>query len=465
MEFGNLTEPSEIKQYLLNVLSRTGNTTKENNFLYHYTNVFAIEAIIKSGYIWLGSTANMNDFLEGEIIRASGSTNNLFITCFSCAEENLAMYKMYAPSPDGVMLKISFADAEKIANHTKARIVCDNNLTEEDIDVELNWAAVCYKDLHTNLLRTGNEENNLLCNPLVIPELAGLVKLYGWEYEKEVRLCGVTNKSLKDYEKLAIKIPDDVTIEIVVGPGFDRKKHLSQLTLFKQKDITVKNSEYDYFVDMGLSVNPLETKEVMSYKTKIEELERENQRLHDILDYEGIEYDESRDSVVDESDNNEFEPKDGYHQFKDSKGNIIKEGNFKDFHQIDGVEYNWILRVVKNNGCDYPIHNAMEVDAEDVPVAPEDLAIESCRYSPMEQYKGYFILLSSREFIIEDGLEFYYVVDKHLRFDGDQIIPKYSHFRRLEDFLAEKEPEELRYIKTGRRKYDEADVAEFDFSE
>lgn len=107
----------------------------------------------------------------------------------------------------------------------------------------------------------------------------------------------------------------------------------------------------------------------------------------------------------------------------------------------------------------------MEVEAEDVPVTPEDLAIESCRYSPMEQYKGYFILLSSREFIMEDGLEFYYVVDKHLRFDGDQIIPKYSHFRRLEDFLAEKEPEELRYIKTGRRKYDEADVAEFDFSE
>jgi hypothetical protein len=51
----------------------------------------------------------MNDFFEGEIIKSIQGTGTHFFTCFSRAEENMAMYKMYAPSPNGAMLKISYS--------------------------------------------------------------------------------------------------------------------------------------------------------------------------------------------------------------------------------------------------------------------------------------------------------------------------------------------------------------------
>ncbi len=56
------------------------------------------------------------------------------------------------------------------------------------------WTGVCYKDIESNKISTPGQVNNKIDNPL--EALAGVIKLSGWEYEKEVRLCGIKNYSL-----------------------------------------------------------------------------------------------------------------------------------------------------------------------------------------------------------------------------------------------------------------------------
>ena len=62
--------------------------------------------------------------------------------------------------------------------------------------------------------------------------------------------------------------------------------------------------------------------------------------------------------------------------------------------------------------------------------------------------------------IVETGLEFFYVVDKKVKTEGKRVKPTFTNFRTLESFLSEKEPDELDYIKTGIRKYEQTDYAD-----
>ena len=52
--------------------------------------------------------------------------------------------------------------------------------------------------------------------------------------------------------------------------------------------------------------------------------------------------------------------------------------------------------------------------------------------------------------------------DKKLRLENDRVIPKYSNFRTLEEYLKERTPDELEFLKTGKHKYDLSDYSEFD---
>ncbi len=62
----------------------------------------------------------------------------------------------------------------------------------------------------------------------------------------------------------------------------------------------------------------------------------------------------------------------------------------------------------------------------------------------------------------DTGLEFFYVVDKKVTTEGKQVRPTFTNFRTLESFLAEKEPDELDYIKTGVGKYEQTDYADIE---
>ena len=281
-KFGDLTSATEIRKYLLDVVDRTLKTDKDA-CVYHYTDFTTIYKIITSGYIWLGSTQKMNDYLEGEFIETVDGSHKLYSVCFSRAEENLAMYKMYAPNPDGAMLVVPLSLAQPMIDELPnskegnkcVRVVRDNQLTGETAPASLYWTAVAYKDLHKDTLRLNSARNDAIINPLDIKELAGFVKLHGWEYEKEVRLVAYVFDNLTDDEKIAVKLPEGFVkhIQIVTGPAFDKMLHRSEIAKLKRMGITIHESEYDALVDLGGSIRDDAVK-------RIEELERENAELN-----------------------------------------------------------------------------------------------------------------------------------------------------------------------------------------
>lgn len=444
MAFPDYKKPEEITEYLRKILSRPGRK-KEEVKLYHYTSIQKAISIIENRSIWFGSTDHMNDYLEGEFIQST-SGRTMHFTCFSKVEENLAMYKMYGPAPDGVMLEITYETASKILDAIQSSdngkkyvtIVRNRLMTDEQIEADVYWAEVCYKDLHTDTLRVGRNENNNIRKPLTVQELAGYVKLYGWEYEKEIRFCADIGRPLEDNERVAIRLPDDCDITVVFGPGFDKTKNRHLHSKLKRLGVSCRDSEYDALVDLNGSQS-----QAVVEANRIAELESEIVRLKKII--EDNDWDEEHDI---DYDDDIWE--DGYHEVKNGDGQILKKGQFANGKLIDGMEYNIILRIAKG-----------EEDSE-CPVPLEELKNEEWHYYEYDQYNGAFSLMFARKAILEEGLQFFYVVDKKVKTEGKLVRPTFTNFRTLEAFLAEKEPDELDYIKTGVRKYEETEYADFE---
>lgn len=177
-------------------------------------------------------------------------------------------------------------------------------------------------------------------------------------------------------------------------------------------------------------------------KEPIAILEKEIERLRKIID---------DNDLLDDEDNIDYDDdiwEDGYHEVKNGDGEILKKGEFRNGTLIDGIEFNVILRITKGD------------EDNEEPVLPDELKDEKWRYSECGQYKGFFAMNLFGEIIVETGLEYFYVVDKKLTLKGKLVKPTFTNFRPLERFLAEKEPDELDYIKTGVRKYEQTDYAD-----
>ena len=234
--FKNLVSADQVISFQRQILSRTGGRTAENAQLYHYTNIDSLISMLHSGYIWLTPGNGKNDYLETALLEKAG-IQNLNYACFSRTNQNIAMFKMYAPQPNGVMISISLADAKQMLEQ-KARIVEDKELSDE-IEAELYWIGVCYKDLESSKILTPDQVNANIETPLI--SLAGAIKLSGWAYEKEVRLCAL--KRLYPGQKLAVKLPKK--IQVVLCPGFDKAKNKDKLADLKAHDISYDTSQYD----------------------------------------------------------------------------------------------------------------------------------------------------------------------------------------------------------------------------
>ena len=279
--FGDCRKPQDIKKYLLDVISR-GIKNGPAYMLYHYTSIDAVVSMIDTGYIWLGPTSQMNDYLEMEYIRSANSDRDRYFCCFSKTEENLAMYKMYTPSKDGVMIAISYETAREIirliseseTGKKVAWIVRNKELTEETVEADIYWTDVCYKDLHSDVLKLSGKKNTHIKHPLVKPELAGFLKLYGWEYEKEVRLCADPERELNENERIAIPLPEKIESKIIVTtePGFDKQRNRKKLSKLKRLGVTIRDSEYDALVDLKFDE---------SQKTEIEDENAEKEIIEE----------------------------------------------------------------------------------------------------------------------------------------------------------------------------------------
>lgn len=163
---------------------------------------------------------------------------------------------------------------------------------------------------------------------------------------------------------------------------------------------------------------------------------------------------------------------DGHHEVTDRDGNVIEKGQYVSGKLVDGIIYNIILKVSKDKdldeepeptaeeaeGFDWCDYECWKVRNTEIPIAPEDIAREKWNYSEFDRYDGPFIMLISYQYIKGIGLEYFYVVDKKVKLNGKLIKPTFTNFRTLESVMAERDPDELEYIKTGIRKFDETEA-------
>ena len=239
--FSEIKNIEDVIKYQKQILSRTGGRNSNDARIFHYTNIDAFLKIINSGYIWLSPPDKMNDVLERQLIQLYG-TNDLFLSCFSRTNQNIAMFKMYAPEPNGIMLSITISDAKAMISQ-KPLLVEKDELTKDEIDVSLYWIGVCYKDLNSDIITTPSQKNRYISNPL--KSLAGAVKLSGWEYEKEVRLCA--RKRLFPGQKLAVRLPQK--IDVVLCPFFDKEKNKEKLAELIACGINYEVSPYEAWIN------------------------------------------------------------------------------------------------------------------------------------------------------------------------------------------------------------------------
>lgn len=166
---------------------------------------------------------------------------------------------------------------------------------------------------------------------------------------------------------------------------------------------------------------------------------------------------------------------DGYHEVKDLSGNIKKKGQFLKGKLVDGIMYDIVLKISKRknkveerepteeetanflDGLDYDVWKEKHLEE---PVQKEHIKDEKWTYSECGQYENTILLLPMQFYIRKFGLEYFYVVDKKVNLEGKIIKPTFTNFRTLKEFLAEKNPDELEYLTTGKFGLEEAASAE-----
>lgn len=128
-------------------------------------------------------------------------------------------------------------------------------------------------------------------------------------------------------------------------------------------------------------------------------------------------------------------PSDGKHKRVSEDGIPIAEGEWVKEKLVRGVEYDYLVHVVKGALIFKP----------DCPEDPYD-STEDFGYEKFEQYgfqSGLGSFWMSTNYIVEDGIENYYVADFKVDAKTEQMI----NIRTLEEFLTEKDPKQLEYLK------------------
>lgn len=218
---------------------------EENRIVYHYTDIDALMAIVRPGYIQLRATNCMflndsNEIKEGiDIMKEKGDTSvttdtfkDYYLTSFSFVKDDLKMWGMYAANGSGVAIGFKlkllqsayggFAECE----YDKAKI-CNNfdeHLSHKKLVLEAQKIAV-----EQNIKSVLTEKPELL--PIIhnFPYIATCIssKNPAYSYEQEAR-CFLCNRgqNVKFRNRkgvitpyVDIIVPREALCEIVIGPA------------------------------------------------------------------------------------------------------------------------------------------------------------------------------------------------------------------------------------------------------
>lgn len=193
----------------------------QHSFVFHYTKVDALKAILKNKTWRLGQARKMNDLHEYLVKgRGAEALDNIYTTCFSFGDEdNIAMWSLYGkPRENAVRLRLPYeAIRDWLKDLTSSNI--SNNLSQEIIQsMKISFHDICYylgymgerkvlsdcplqQDICDSRCKVCPEkallwwsQRNL--HPEIVeneihglkPELIGYVKNSAWAYENETRL-------------------------------------------------------------------------------------------------------------------------------------------------------------------------------------------------------------------------------------------------------------------------------------
>ena len=231
---------------LVNYLDAQSKRLENSPYLFQYTRLSSLVAMVKNKKWHLCNAEGMNDVLE---YRDGDKKiwDNLFFTCFMGEDtESIGMWSMYAqPWEDGVKIGLPQNKLRVLARSIKT-IYEVNPMNYEltgrsifvDNDVAIKISSVAYSNRHslTNnaapvIVSWSNKKNINLTNELHSPLLTGYIKDTAWSYEKEVRLKTAFRNTL-GFRRVAIDIPDEVIDSLIItaSPLFkgDLQERLNQ---------------------------------------------------------------------------------------------------------------------------------------------------------------------------------------------------------------------------------------------
>ena len=232
-----LFEDATTNDELIAALTKTASDKKNKtngitNYVWHYTKLSTIVAILKRKRWYIGSPLNMNDGLE-KIHVEDAQVKNLFFASF-CLDntENMGMWSMYAqPWDEGVIIRIPLEKLKKWVNSKTIVYDADKGTKESRAPIEnakITFHAVAYSNADSKeadepeLLVCGESQNTHFAEVQNNVNLVGYTKDIAWAYENEYRIRIETDPSEK-HDAVAIDISDEVlsSFEFITGPRFE----------------------------------------------------------------------------------------------------------------------------------------------------------------------------------------------------------------------------------------------------
>ncbi len=204
----------------------------KKEYICHYTNANALNAIIRARKWYVGNPFHMNDGLEYDQKNREAWKNIFFVSLVDSGleEENIGMWSMYGqPWEDGVCILIPrdrFTYWIESINKGKCLVHKADPATKKEIldgkdpsSIVAFSSRVAYYDSEALKLKCGRQENIAIFEYYKdiarLPACTGYIKDIAWEYEKELRLR-IELSGDHDWEGLLVDIPDEVLGSLIV---------------------------------------------------------------------------------------------------------------------------------------------------------------------------------------------------------------------------------------------------------
>lgn len=226
IEFSDITSPEKLCEFL-----RCKGSNHKAYF--QYTDMTALNGILKNRTIWLTRADKLNDLAECNGMNSTEKQKTYIASFTFGSMESVAMWFLY-PRDHKAAVRVKFS--QKIMNALQKLLTSTYRAysTKEDDPTEYLIEEFYFTDIiyaHNGsleynmqkLLNSNKDKEKEQEGTVELlkksDELKGLIKTAPWAYEKEVRLIVKLAQTEDTPEKIAVKFPDNAQgISVTLGP-------------------------------------------------------------------------------------------------------------------------------------------------------------------------------------------------------------------------------------------------------